>query len=424
MAKQLLLIVIITSLTCLLKTEGNDGDQCASNPCRYGGKCKDGIASYTCSCLDDYHGLNCEYIKLKYCKMNNGDCQHFCKTVESNVICSCANGYSLAEDGKSCVPTVNFPCGQIQIKKAKREARSLGSQDVIDNSTNYDDDALYEDVYFGGFGNSTIPPSLPDETSFGGRKDSSIVDGGSEEGRIVNGSACLLGQCPWQALLVNEEGEGFCGGTILNRRFVLTAAHCMNQGKTMKVLVGAVDLRSEEGRGMLHTVDKIIAHPRFVLQTYDFDIALLRLREPIQFSASVISACLPTPDFANDILMTQSRGTISGFGRTQNRGQISSTLQVINLPYVDRNTCKKSTNFVITENMFCAGHESSFQDACQGDSGGPHVTEYKGTYFVTGIVSWGEGCAKEGKYGVYTKVSKFIGWLKSSMARKPQRIGT
>lgn len=118
--------------------------------------------------------------------------------------------------------------------------------------------------------------------------------------------------------------------------------------------------------------------------------------------------------------MAQTAGTVSGFGRTHEKGRQSTRLRVVKLPYVDRNTCKLSTNFAITENMFCAGYDTIVKDACQGDSGGPHVTEYKGTYFVTGIVSWGEGCARTGKYGIYTKVSKFIGWIKRIMARTMQ----
>lgn len=65
--------------------------------------------------------------------------------------------------------------------------------------------------------------------------------------------------------------------------------------------------------------------------------------------------------------------------------------------------------------MFCAGYDKKAMDSCRGDSGGPHVTAYKNTHFITGIVSWGEGCAKEGKYGVYTQVSKFIKWIRSAM---------
>uniref|UniRef100_A0A8C0L5B0 Coagulation factor X n=1 Tax=Canis lupus dingo TaxID=286419 RepID=A0A8C0L5B0_CANLU len=80
---------------------------------------------------------------------------------------------------------------------------------------------------------------------------------------------------------------------------------------------------------------------------------------------------------------------------------------------VDNGDCDHS--FSITQNMFCAGYDSKPEDACQGDSGGPHVTRFKDTYFVTGIVSWGEGCARKGKYGIYTKVTNFLKWIDRSM---------
>lgn len=176
----------------------------------------------------------------------------------------------------------------------------------------------------------------------------------------------------------------------------------------------------DDRRGTVYTVERILTHPKFVLQTYNFDIALIELKIPLQFSENVKAACLPTVDFANQILMKQELGMVSGFGRLEEKGRTSLTLQVINVPYVERKDCMLSSNFEITENMFCAGYHSEAKDACQGDSGGPHVTQYRGTYFVTGIVSWGEGCARQGKYGVYTKVSKFIVWLKRLMVQKSQ----
>ncbi|NXM23370.1 FA10 factor, partial [Ploceus nigricollis] len=118
-----------------------------------------------------------------------------------------------------------------------------------------------------------------------------------------------------QAVLLNEEGEEFCGGTILNENFILTAAHCINQSKEIKVVVGEVDREKEEQSESMHTVDKIFVHSKFIVDTYDNDIALLKLKEPIRFSEYVIAACLPKADFANEVLMNQKSGRVSGFGR-------------------------------------------------------------------------------------------------------------
>jgi len=176
-----------------------------------------------------------------------------------------------------------------------------------------------------------------------------------------------------------------------------------------------MDREKEEQSETMHTVDQIFVHSEYIAETYDNDIALVKLKEPITFSEYVVAACLPEADFANEVLMNQRSGMVSGFGREFEGGRLSKKLKVLEVPYVDRNTCKQSTNFTITENMFCAGYETEQKDACQGDSGGPHVTRYKDTHFVTGIVSWGEGCAKKGKYGVYTKLSRFLRWVRTVM---------
>lgn len=115
--------------------------------------------------------------------------------------------------------------------------------------------------------------------------------------------------------------------------------------------------------------------------------------------------------------MQQPIGMVSGFGRLGENRQTSPILQRLTIPYVDRRTCMESTSLRITARMFCAGYDRIAKDACQGDSGGPHVTRYRDTYFVTGIVSWGEGCARAGKYGVYTQVSKYVRWIRDGIEK-------
>nr|P81428.2 RecName: Full=Venom prothrombin activator trocarin-D; Short=vPA; AltName: Full=Venom coagulation factor Xa-like protease; Contains: RecName: Full=Trocarin-D light chain; Contains: RecName: Full=Trocarin-D heavy chain; Flags: Precursor [Tropidechis carinatus]AAV34695.1 factor X-like protease trocarin D precursor [Tropidechis carinatus]AAY85309.1 trocarin [Tropidechis carinatus]ABG02404.1 venom prothrombin activator trocarin D [Tropidechis carinatus] len=370
-----------------------DGDQCSSNPCHYRGTCKDGIGSYTCTCLPNYEGKNCEKVLYQSCRVDNGNCWHFCKRVQSETQCSCAESYRLGVDGHSCVAEGDFSCGRNIKARNKREA------------------------------------SLPDFVQSQKATLLKKSDNPSPDIRIVNGMDCKLGECPWQAVLINEKGEVFCGGTILSPIHVLTAAHCINQTKSVSVIVGEIDISRKETRRLL-SVDKIYVHTKFVPPNYyyvhqnfdrvayDYDIAIIRMKTPIQFSENVVPACLPTADFANEVLMKQDSGIVSGFGRIQFKQPTSNTLKVITVPYVDRHTCMLSSDFRITQNMFCAGYDTLPQDACQGDSGGPHITAYRDTHFITGIISWGEGCARKGKYGVYTKVSKFIPWIKKIMSLK------
>lgn len=115
--------------------------------------------------------------------------------------------------------------------------------------------------------------------------------------------------------------------------------------------------------------------------------------------------------------MKRPDGLVSGFGRVGEAKQPSTILLRLTVPYVPLATCLQSSQHKISNRMFCAGYDKEKKDACQGDSGGPHVTRYGETWFVTGVVSWGEGCAREGKYGIYTQVSKYIDWIRAVMGK-------
>ncbi|XP_006851611.1 PREDICTED: coagulation factor X [Chrysochloris asiatica] len=384
-----------------------DGDQCESSPCQNQGKCRDGLGEYTCTCLEGFEGRNCEISIRKLCSLDNGDCDQFCSEERKSVVCSCATGYTLGDNGKSCISTEPFPCGK---QTNGRSKRSLAQDD---NNGSLPANSTLEQEVDGGFAPTDNPFNPLDVNQTDTQEDSSHLI------RIVGGRDCKDGECPWQALLINEENEGFCGGTILNEYYILTAAHCLQQAKRFKVRVGDLNTEKEEGNEMAHDVELIIKHNKFVQETYDFDIAVIKLKTPITFRMNVAPACLPEKDWAESTLMTQKTGIISGFGKTHEKARPSTTLKMLEVPYVDRNTCKLSSSFTITQNMFCAGYDTKPKDACQGDSGGPHVTRFRDVYFVTGIVSWGEGCARKGKYGIYTKVSSFLKWIDRSMKARP-----
>ncbi|XP_016049953.2 coagulation factor X isoform X2 [Erinaceus europaeus] len=395
MAAALPLVLLGAALAGLLLPGGADGDQCESSPCLNQGQCHDGLGVYSCTCPEGFEGRNCELSTHTSCSLDNGDCDQFCREERGAVLCSCARGYELANDGKACVSTEPFPCGRTTSSRSKRAA-------LTDATPMEPPDP------------EALPPTQSPSQLVDLNDTASAVDDRSLT-RIVGGRECGKGECPWQALLVNEEGDGFCGGTILSERFVLTAAHCIHQASRFTVRVGDRNTEEEEGTESAHEVDAVIKHNKFVRETYDFDIAMLRLRTPIVFREDVAPACLPERDWAEAALLTQKTGLVSGFGRTHEKGRPSPRLKLLEVPYVERSTCKLASSFTITPHMFCAGYDAQPEDACQGDSGGPHVTRFRDTYFVTGIVSWGEGCARRGKYGVYTKVSNFLRWIDRSM---------
>lgn len=169
----------------------------------------------------------------------------------------------------------------------------------------------------------------------------------------------------------------------------------------------------DEGPERDHEVAERHVHPSYDFQTspYDHDIALLKLAKPVELSNQRRPICLGPKDFIQSLLRGSSTSLVSGWGRLKFLGPEATKLQKLAVPHVDRTLCKQSSQDHITRFMFCAGFENEQKDSCQGDSGGPHATNYKGTWFLTGIVSWGEECAKEGKYGIYTRVSRYYRWI-------------
>uniref|UniRef100_A0A8C2ZFX6 coagulation factor Xa n=1 Tax=Cyclopterus lumpus TaxID=8103 RepID=A0A8C2ZFX6_CYCLU len=391
-----------------------DGDACESMPCAHGGVCKDTVGGYNCFCQPGYQGSTCEIVVPELCENRNGGCEHFCAVVEGTIQCSCAIGYFLEWDDKSCNSNEPFKCGAIISANTRTVFRYVrqNTTDVNGIRSNTTDVNGIRSNTTDGSTNST-EPLLPENAVF----EELVIPDRAVMTRIVDGEDCPPGECPWQALLLNEDDVGFCGGTILNEYIILTAAHCMNESRYIYVKLGEFDVLVDHGTEATHRVETIITHNRYRPNTYHNDIALIKLATPIKFSRFILPACLPEQDFAEKVLMRQKDGFVSGFGRLGEGRQPSSILQRLAMPYVNRQTCIESTELRISAHMFCAGYDAIAKDACQGDSGGPHVTRYSNTYFITGIVSWGEGCARKGKYGVYTQVSKYISWIHKAIAK-------
>ncbi|XP_060922701.1 coagulation factor X [Limanda limanda] len=383
-----------------------DGDACESLPCAHGGHCKDAVGSYSCFCPAGYQGFSCEIVIPELCESKNGGCKHYCKVVQGRVECSCTVGYFLGSDDKTCYSNQTFKCGAVISADTRTIFRYERPNVTRENSTDWS--STNSSLYSSLSGNITDPQTMPENAVH----EEPVYRTMAKLTRIVNGEDCPPGECPWQALLLNDEHVGFCGGTILNEYIIMTAAHCMNQSRYIYVKLGEFDTLREDGNEATHHVETIITHFKYKADTYNNDIALIKLTKPIKFSRFILPACLPEQEFAEKVLMRQPDGMVSGFGRTSERGPASTILQRLSLPFVDRLTCIESTRFRISTRMFCAGYDTIDKDSCQGDSGGPHVTPYGDTYFVTGIVSWGEGCARKGKYGIYTQVSKYIRWIR------------
>eukprot|EP00062_Callorhinchus_milii_P001032 gi/632935707/ref/XP_007891039.1/ PREDICTED: coagulation factor IX [Callorhinchus milii] len=395
-----------------------DGDQCASSPCLNNGNCKDGINLYSCQCPEGFKGKNCELETITRCSVNNGKCHQFCKTnAKPGLKCSCAVGYILGPDRFSCIPEVPYPCGKVAFYDRVRSLdTSFKTTDILtDNS----DASNTSETNINATGISdaiNITETINNASNVNASIYANITPEASLHTRIVGGTDCEKGQCPWQVLLVNGNGVGFCGGSILNERWVITAAHCFVPPVEFRVVVGEHNTAIFEETEKYHNVENLIKHHKYDsnIDMFENDIALIKLSTPIIFNTFVIPICLPEKRFADDVLLYQVYGTVSGWGRLLFGGARSSVLQKVEVPYVESSLCKASSNIRISQNMFCAGYEEGKKDSCQGDSGGPHVTKYRNTWFLSGIVSWGFSCADAGKYGFYTKVSRYTNWIKKT----------
>ncbi|KAJ1089878.1 hypothetical protein NDU88_003021 [Pleurodeles waltl] len=230
--------------------------------------------------------------------------------------------------------------------------------------------------------------------------------------RIVGGVRCYLGGCPWQVLIRNFKGQDFCGGSLISSRWVVTASHCFEDVNPHHVTIGDFDKFRRDQDEQKIAVLKFYTHPYYNGLYFDNDIALIYLRSEVQFNDFAIPICLPNPSLARMLLQEGETGMVSGWGSTRYMGPSSRFLLKVSLPVVSQKTCIQSTQQVITGSMFCAGYSVEARDSCKGDSGGPFVMSFRNTWYLMGVISWGEGCAEKGKYGVYTRVSDYIQWIK------------
>lgn len=239
--------------------------------------------------------------------------------------------------------------------------------------------------------------------------------------RIVGGDKSRKGAFPWMAQIWNvDKGKKFCAGSILDDHWILTAAHCITKRnvtrKDIRIQLGDHDTQLPEPQQRVYDVAEIHAHVGFNTDVFDDDIALIRTIEPIEFSDYIKPICLPDKRKARSFLRAAKGryGTVAGWGKGSD-GNYTRYLEHVTIPLVDRQTCKKSTNYSFTPNMFCAGYAvRGTGDACTGDSGAPFMIRNNGRYFVTGIVSWGspDGCDVNNHYGYYTRLFKYMSWIK------------
>jgi len=246
----------------------------------------------------------------------------------------------------------------------------------------------------------------------------------NSKNRIVGGRPADPDEWPWLAALLTPEDGQYCGATLISDSYVLTAAHCVDQYQPHQVLVklGEYDFSKKgETKDRILGIESIIIHEKWNNETFENDIAILKLKRRTRFHRSIWPIALPQAGTEYN----NTRGFVLGWGTIYFGGPLSKVLQEVNIRIWDNKNCRdnyKQLDKVVTDNMLCAGEEK--RDACQGDSGGPLNCQnlLTGRWELCGVVSWGARCADPEFPGVYTRVTQYLHWIRKNIVKKEQTI--
>jgi trypsin len=234
-----------------------------------------------------------------------------------------------------------------------------------------------------------------------------VAAGAGPSHAIVGGRTAFYTDAPYIAAVLFN-GVVDCGASQLNDDTLITAAHCFNdrENQDIEIRIGSLDW---ERGGTLVPVSRIIVNPGYDPSGNDNDIAILKTSRPMP---GVRPIALPG---VGDDPLPGSDVKVAGWGFTRENGMAVRFLRTADLPVVGRSVC--AANYAdfstITANMFCAGNTSV--DACTGDSGGPATAlNMLGVRVLEGVVSFGEGCARPERPGVFVRVSTYLDWIRNN----------
>ncbi len=232
-------------------------------------------------------------------------------------------------------------------------------------------------------------------------------DPGVFQPQVVGGSPVTKGEFPWMVRLSMG-----CGGAMYTEQIVLTAAHCVDgtgADTSIGVTYGVVDL--QDATAVKRKSTYVHSAPGFVSVERGKDWALIKLDSPIT-GAALLPIATTT---AND----SGTFTVAGWGANREGGAQQRYMLKADVPFVDDTACSATGSYpgLVKTDSICAGYKQGGTDTCQGDSGGPMFRrDANNAWIQVGIVSWGEGCARPNKYGIYTEVSRFAADIKAAAA--------
>jgi secreted trypsin-like serine protease len=243
-----------------------------------------------------------------------------------------------------------------------------------------------------------------------------VADLSGDDGadKIVGGAPVDISAFPWQISMQTQSGFHFCGGSILDEDFILTASHCVDgqSAASMRVVAG-ISRVSQSSSGQIRQIAQITMFPGYNSPEFGKDVALLELSQPLDLSSPNVSAIdiVTAADAAAGLTNPGVNSTVSGWGTLSSGGNSPDQLQAVTVPLIsnaDANSAYQPEGITITGDQLGAGLIGiGGKDSCQGDSGGPLIVQTSTGPKLAGVVSWGFGCADPRFPGMYARVSSF-----------------
>ncbi|XP_070690474.1 tissue-type plasminogen activator isoform X1 [Pempheris klunzingeri] len=249
--------------------------------------------------------------------------------------------------------------------------------------------------------------------------------------RMFGGRESDITEQPWQAVINvyqarHKKHFHRCGGVLIDSCWILSAAHCFEdkaKAEKLEVILGRTFRKQNSSGEQIFKVEEYWIHEKFDEETFDNDIALLKLKTDIGICAvnspEVLPACLPDRGL---VLPDWTECEISGYGKdSEFAAEYSERVKrgYVRLWPEERCVPDVLSGRTVTSNMLCAGDTRGLDDACKGDSGGPLVCRSNGKMTLMGVISWGDGCGQKDKPGVYTRVTHYIDWINDKITANP-----
>lgn len=239
---------------------------------------------------------------------------------------------------------------------------------------------------------------------------------------IVGGTSTTIESAPWQVSL-RRFGGHFCGGTIISDSWIVTAAHCVENGVSGVTIVAGTS--TARGTGQSRNIAGGAIAPGYQRPEFGKDFALLQLDRPLQLDGVRARAARFVTESEANFFAPGVNARVTGWGALSSGGGSPNQLQSVNIPIVSLASAERVYGR-LTNDQLAAGTQQGGRDSCQGDSGGPLVvTGPDGESWLAGVVSWGSGCGSPGVPGMYARVASFEDFIRTTtgIASSPD-VGT